>query len=324
MKIAIPNFPTPDSFVDNVAHTLKVMGHEVVTPRHVIGRSKYKAVNLAREVWQKAFPKNWTENEKWILTIARANNIDMVLCLTQSLRQEVLEELKKCGVRHLVAWWGDTPANMRGLGLLASGWDKIFIKDAMAVAKFQAVGLDADLLHEAMNPAWHKRLFKNIGSEIIVAGSYYGYRQYLVGCLLNKAVPMALYGAKPPLWADPRVKQAHTGRFIVKEEKSNIFGSGLSCLNSTALSEGNSLNCRAFEIAGACGLQLIEDKPAVSQCFEPGVEVLTYRSVDDILEYLERAQKNPQWAMQVREAGYSRANANHTYEHRLKYLINSL
>lgn len=324
MKIAIPNFPEADSFVDNVTWTLRSMGHEVITPKQVIGRSRSKVLNIANELWQKAFPENWTDSEKWVLAIAKNNKIDLVLCLTQSMRQEVLETLKDYGVSHLIAWWGDTPANMRGLGLLASGWDKIFIKDSMAVKKFKAVGLNADYLHEAMNPKWHRRLFKGVNSEVVVAGSYYGYRQYIVSALIQRSVPMALYGAKPPRWASEDVKTSHRSRFVVKDDKSLIFGSGLACLNSTALSEGNSLNCRAFEIAGACGLQLIENRSVVSECFDPESEVLIYNSVEEILEHLERASKEPKWAMKVREAGFNRAHAHHTYEHRLEHLLASV
>ena len=170
---------------------------------------------------------------------------------------------------------------MQGLGLLASGWDVVFLKDAAAVKKFRTVGIEAELMHEAMNPAWHRRNFAEIGEEVVVAGSYYGYRQYLVERLMRAGAPMALYGPRPPRWASEAIKRAHSGRYIVKEEKSRILGEGLACLNCTALSEGDSLNCRAFEIAGACGLQLIEDKPSVVSCFEPGKEVLIYRSVDD-------------------------------------------
>ena len=321
MKVIIPNFPEPDSFVDSVAFTLKAMGHEVVTPLKKLGRSQYTSLNIAREFWHKTFPQHWTPAEKWVVATARQSPPDLVLCLTQSLRQEVLEELRKCGSKRLVAWWGDTPANMRGLGLLAKGWDFIFIKDAAAVAKFRAVGLEAELLHEAMNPAWHKRSFKTIGQEVVVAGNYYGYRQYLVARLLDADVPMALHGSRPPLWAEARVKKAYSGRYVIKEEKSEVFGAGLACLNSTSLSEGNSLNCRAFEIAGACGLQLIENKPAIAECFEPRSEVLTYSSVDEIIDHLQRARSDQKWAMNVRQAGFARANAHHTYEIRLDYLL---
>lgn len=301
------------------------MGHEVLTPHAVVGYSRSGAINFLRDFAQRTFPERWTPIERWAVTAARqCRGADLLIWLTQSLREDVLYEVRRLGVRHCVAWWGDPPANMRGLGLLVQGWDRIFFKDAAAVAKFQAVGLPAQLLHEACNPAWHRRNFTRVGEEIAVAGNYYGYRQYLVGRLLETDEPMALYGPPAPRWADPRIKAAHRGRFIVKDEKSRIFGEALACLNSTSLSEGNSLNCRAFEIAGACGLQLIENKTAVETCFEPGNEVLTYSCLEEIRDHLARARREPDWAMGVRQAGHRRAHAEHTYEKRLTQILRSI
>ena len=321
MKILIPNLAGPDSFDDNVAFTFKAMGHDVVQPNTILSRTANRFIDVGRDVLEKAFPGRWRPIERWAVEAARAYRPQLLLCLTTALRQEVLEEIKAAGVERVVAWWGDSPANMRGLGLLAPGWDAIFLKDASAVAKFRAVGLKAALLQEAINPAWHRRCFDRIGEDVVVAGNYYGYRQYLVECLMRAGAPMALYGRPPPRWAGEAIKRAYRGRYIVREEKARIFGEGLACLNSAALSEGDSLNCRAFEIAGSCGLQLIEDKPSIGQCFDPGREVLTYRSIDEIVTYLERARAEPQWALRVREAGYRRAHDQHTYERRLRKLL---
>lgn len=323
MRVAIPNFAAADSFVDNVAHTLRAMGHEVVTPSRRLGARGGAVGRLYREGLQKLFPERWTPAEQWVAATMKDIEPALVLCLTQSLRPEVLDLLRTRGHR-LVAWWGDPPANMRGHGLLARGWDKIYIKDAAAVAKFQAVGLDAELMHEAMNPDWHRRQFTDVTDEIAVAGNYYGYRQFLAVRLMERGVPMALYGSAPPRWSDGRIKSAHRGRYIVREEKSEVFGAALACLNSTTLAEGDSLNCRAFEIAGACGLQLIEDKPSVASCFEPGRELVVYRSVDDIVETVARARTDRAWALGIREAGHARALSEHTYRHRLTRLLGSI
>jgi spore maturation protein CgeB len=249
---------------------------------------------------------------------------DIVLALTLAIREEVLAELKRMGTDRCLAWWGDSPANMRRMGLLAEGWDAIYIKDAAAVRKFRAVGLPAALLHEAMNPDWHRPYDRPRGADadaVVVAGNYYGYRQILVDKLAEKNVPLALYGTKPPRWSHRAVRNHFRGRYIVKEEKSRIFSAGLACLNSTSLSEGDSLNCRAFEICGAAGLQLIENKASVQSCFEPEREVLTYDSVGQIIEHVARARREPHWARSVREAGHRRAMSEHTYRHRLVEIL---
>lgn len=325
MKVLIPNFATADSFVDNVATTLRAMGHEVSTPeRTTVSTPRSPVGALVYDLRRKAFPHRWTRAEEWLVAACRESAPDLVLCLTQALKDEVIAAVRAAGVRHLVAWWGDTPANMREMGLLSDGWDQIYLKDAAAVAKFRAVGLPADLLHEAMNPEWHKPVAGERNDRVAVAGNFYGYRQFLVRRLADRGVGLSLYGGKLPRWIDPRIAAMHTGAYIVREEKSRVFGAALACLNSTALSEGDSLNCRAFEIAGAAGLQLIEDKPSVAACFEPDKEVLVYRSVDDIVDHLARARTEPAWAQGVRQAGWRRAMDEHTYERRLRLIIGRL
>ncbi len=322
MKILVPNFPERDNFAENVAATLISMGHTPVTPQAGTIRSPRTPIGgIAMDLYRRIWPDRWTAQEKWLVKAARETRADMLLCLTHAPRDEVLSEVRAAGVRHLAAWWGDTPANMQRMGLLSDLWDRIYLKDIDAVAKFKAVGLPAELMHEAMNPAWHLRSFETIGTEVVVAGSYYGYRQFLVGRLHDAGVPLGLYGPRPPRWASQAITRMHRGTYIMKQTKSRIFGEGLACLNSTALSEGNGLNCRAFEIAGACGLQLIEARKIVEDCFEPGREILTYRSVDEILGYLDRARAEPAWAMGVREAGCRRAHAHHSYGKRLQRII---
>ena len=92
----------------------------------------------------------------------------------------------------------------------------------------------------------------------VFAGNYYNYRQALCQMLIERGYSVELYGPPPPRWALSLIQRSHSGKYIVKEEKSRVFGAGLACLNSFNFDEGDSLSCRAFEIAGAGGLQLIE------------------------------------------------------------------
>lgn len=321
MRILVPFTAGPDSFQENVAHTLRKMGHEVMTAPRPFFRNRGRLQRMVSDLVAAAFPERWEEHERFVVAAARAFKPHMVLCLTQCLRPEVLAALRDIGVERRVAWWGDTPANMRGMGLLADGWDAIYIKDPLAARKLQAVGLNAHLLHEAMNPDWHCPQGGARNDSVAVAGNYYGYRQFLIGRLLDAGVSLDLYGFAPPRWGDPRIKSLHVGRYVTRAEKSAVFDAALACLNSTAMSEGDSLNCRAFEICGAGGLQLIEDKPTLRECFVPDEEVLVYRTVDDILSHLERARKDPAWAERIRRAGHQRAHSEHTYEQRLARIL---
>jgi spore maturation protein CgeB len=132
-----------------------------------------------------------------------------------------------------------------------------------------------------------------------------------------------LYGQRPPRWAKEEVKRLFLNKFIVKEEKSYHFGSSFACINSTAMSEGNSLNCRTFEIAGSGALQIMEYREALRDCFEPEKEIVTWSSFDELIDKISYYRNNPQRAMEVRQAAYNRALKEHTYQHRLSNIINT-
>lgn len=310
-----------DTFAENIASALREMGEEVRTLPEVgvlgpVGR--LKALYVERR--QALSPTYLTPTERWVLAQARAWRPDIFLAPTQQFREEVLLGLRKIGVRARVVWWADSPANMRRMGLATREWDLILFKDPDAVTKARGLGLPAALMHEAMNPLWHRPVAERSNDEVVFAGNWYGYRQLMVMELLRRGARVGLYGPKPPRWAHPEIRRAFSGRYITREEKSRVFGEGLACMNSTSPAEGNSLNCRAFEIAGAAGLQLVEDRPIIAECFEPGVEILVFSSMDGVMEHLERAARDPQGARRIRQAAARRAREHHTYGHRLRDL----
>ena len=327
MRVLIPNFRAPDSFVDNVACTFEQMGHAVATMPSRPRRDRSPYWRLLHDAASARFPQRWSPYEAWAVGEARRQRYDVVLGLTLTLRSEVLSELASSGVTNRVAWWGDPPANMRGLGLAVDGWTQVYAKDPAAVEKLQTLGSPAKLLHEAANPEWHRPIKvadHYAAGRLAVAGNCYGYRCALVTRLITEGCPVAIYGPKPPKWAPRAIRKAHTGIYIAKEQKSKAFHNATACLNSTSFAEGQSLNCRAFEIAACGGLQLIEPKDHLQTCFEPGKEVLTYSSIDEIIEYANRAIREPEWAGAIREAGLRRLLAEHTYRHRIESMLSDL
>jgi spore maturation protein CgeB len=324
MRILIPAFCFEDCFEDNVAKTLVEMGHEVRT----LGSVPYKkfwslpryATRVARDMVLGDKPDRIGQK---IIKLGKEFKPDVVLSITGSVHPLVLEELGKFARGRRVIWWGDPPANSQKWGILDPGWDWIYVKDRAAANKLQLVGRNAHLLHEAINPRWHKPIAGQKNSSVIVAGNYYAFRQAIILRLLSDGATFELYGARPPRWAHPEIKRLHTGKYVTGEEKSRVFGEGLACLNTFSLAEGNSLNCRAFEVAGAGGLQLIEYRTAIEECFEPGKELLTFQSYEELLSLVERAVSHPQEMLPIRAAGARRALADHTYRHRLQVILDA-
>jgi spore maturation protein CgeB len=324
MRFIIPNYSQEDNFTNNVAHTLLKMGHEVLTVPKPSSVVDHRFMHILQIVYDKVFPLKLMPQEKWLKKVHHEFKPDVVLALTQQLDESLLQELRNNGAV-TVSWWGDTPANMRKQGLLVNGWDYIFIKDNYAAFKMRTVGLNAHYLPEAMNPDWHVKCYSRIGTNLCFAGNAYNYRHYLIRKLIEAGYDdITLYGDRPPRWASEALKGKYMNRFIVKEEKSKVFGESFACINSTAMSEGNSLNCRSFEIAGAGGLQVLEYRPAVEDCFEPGKEIVTYSSFEELTEVLTKYKTDVKEAEMIRSNGNRRALQEHTYKHRLETILKKI
>lgn len=322
MRVLIPAMSFEDSFVENISVTLRAMGHAVATMGEV-SHAAYSSLprHAARVAMARLAGDRPTLEERRILKLAKAFRPDLLLAVTMGLHPEILEALGKICSGRRALWWGDPPANSRRWGMLDPGWDVVCIKDAATVAKLRLIGRNAHLLHEAMNPFWHMPVAGRANDTIAVAGNSYAFRQAICLRLMGQNLPVALYGSKPPSWSNTVYCRAHSGKYIVKEEKSKVFGEALACLNTFCLAEGNSLNCRAFEIAGAGGLQLIEYRPAIEECFEPGKELLAFSTYEELIGHIERARKAPKETAAIRKAGAARARAEHTYEHRLRRIL---
>jgi spore maturation protein CgeB len=322
MRILVVGPRFEDSFADNVTSALEEMGHDVHSAEFA-PHARYFSLprQVLRLVARRVAGERPRRDERALLAKARSLRPAILLALTWDIHPEILDQLSLRGSCKRVLWWGDAPANSHGWGLANPHWDTVYVKDPVAVEKLRLIGTDAHLMHEAMNPRWHRRVQVRPSNDVVVFGNYYGFRQAVALRLLDCHVPLALYGNKPPTWAHPRIAAAWRGRYVARDEKSHAVGEGLACLNTFAFAEGQSMNCRAFEIAGAGGLQLIEDRPIVSECFEPGTEILPFRTFDELIELIERARRSPEEMQLIRERAWKRAHAEHTYRHRLQKLL---
>jgi len=322
MRVLVVGPRFPDSFADNAVCALEEMGHSTsAAPIVTVGRYLSLTQYAIRVVRERLSGDRAGRVDLALLAEARRFMPDVILSLTSDIHPEVLEQLSLGGRSRRILWWGDPPANSQRWGLANPHWDKIYIKDPDAVSKLRLIGADAELLHEAMNPRWHRPLAAAKNDDVAIIGNYYGYRQAVALRLLQRGVPLALYGVKPPAWSHPRIQSEWRGKYLSRDDKSRALGEALGCLNTFSLAEGRSLNCRAFETAGAGALQFIENRPVVADCFEPGREILPFETFEELMSLIDRARKHPDEMRTIREASARRALAEHTYRHRLERIL---
>jgi glycosyltransferase involved in cell wall biosynthesis len=80
-------------------------------------------------------------------------------------------------------------------------------------------------------------------------------------------------------------------------------------------------NQRLFEACGAGALQITNACPAVDRWFQPGEHLLTYRDPDELVELVRYALENKTRLNQIAAAGQAHVYAHHTYDHRMRRLL---
>jgi len=159
---------------------------------------------------------------------------------------------------------------------------------------------------------------------VVFVGSRYPDREAALAELHRRGVPVMAYGrewSRHPFdrlrswqWHRPAVPAR---RDVTLSEALGITAGAGAAFNSHAGHEG--FNPRTFETSGVGGLQLI-DREDVAAFYEPGREVLVYRSHEELVELSARALRDRAWGRQIRTAARARTLAQHTYTDRARAL----
>src|SRR5207237_7753657 len=88
--------------------------------------------------------------------------------------------------------------------------------------------------------------------------------------------------------------------------------------------EGSGVDRRLFELAAIGVPQVVEDGPDLHQYFREGSEILVARGTTDLRSLTAEALHDRAWAEQVGAGARQRALAEHTYMHRLSWLLQAV
>ena len=110
-----------------------------------------------------------------------------------------------------------------------------------------------------------------------------------------------------------------------KEMYEILANSKLSLNIHGDISQSEAANLRLLEVTGSGALLLTENQPNLGEYFN-GEEVVTYESINDLVEKINYYMNNDEAASQIAAAGRKRTLMDHTYDNRVidlsKKLIN--
>lgn len=163
-----------------------------------------------------------------------------------------------------------------------------------------------------------------IEPSITFVGARYPGREKMLKALQLAGVPVKAYGkqwSRHP-WDMVRTRQFSdpgiaTGRDLDRSHAYGVMAASPATLNIHGDQDGFTM--RTFEAPGVGGLHIV-DRIDVDRYYDPGTEVLTYSSEDELIDLCRRVLADPAWAQTIREAGCRRTLAEHTFGERVKLL----
>lgn len=326
MRVGVIGPMAPDYFAENVSEALKHTGNVVAHLGTTRPRHRSRLLTTSRQLLQQALPALDERSQQHIVRAAVAADCEVVINLDGGLMPGTVRHLKRAGMR-VAFWYPDHVANMGRQYMLLAPYDAIFFKEPHVVNNLRAtLDLPTYYLPQGCNPRWHRPTVR-AGTEpyLVVAGNMYASRVRLLERLAAKGIPLRLYGEGFPRWLGATsVRAAHTGRYVVRDEKARVFRSAVGVLNTMHLSEVAGVNARLFEAAG-CGAAVLTDfRPTVPDLFAVGDEVLVFHDFDSLVDQATRLLGETGLTGRLGDAAARRAHRDHTYDLRVGEILEKL
>jgi spore maturation protein CgeB len=327
VKILVFGKIYPDSFAKNILVTLSAMGHDawaVENPRFQTGHSiaLLKLANYATAF----FPQLNRWPYRSLLNQASDLCPDLVLMSGEQPPPAVIRELKQRVRTTVVQWFPDALSNFGRQYILAADYDAYFFKDEYIVQFMrEKLGKRAYFLPQACNPIWHHRVDltekerQKYVCDLTVAGNLYWYRALMLEALLSYDVK--IWGANVPRWLDSPTTRLYQHHYVAEEEKAKAFNAAKIVLNTMHYAEILGCNLRLFEAAGCGAFQIVDWRPNITKFLEPETEVVTFHTREELREKVDYYLSHDGERKVIADRAYARAHREHTYEHRLKKLL---
>jgi spore maturation protein CgeB len=184
-------------------------------------------------------------------------------------------------------------------------------------------GIEARDLPLAFDPSLTPAA-KRTGSEVVMVGARYPRREETMLELARTGVPVRAYGRQWSRHPADRLRtwQLHrpdlpAGRDLDRPRAYAVMADAAATLNIHGDQDGFTM--RTFEACGVGAVQLI-DRADVNHLYEPGRDLATFGSHEELVELCQRACSDAAWAAGLRRAGRRRTLAQHTFADRVAVL----
>lgn len=341
MNILVIGKFSADQFGFHISDTLRDMGHNTLEFDPAV-KYKYSKTTIGRRAHQinhiissnlsgTAFFRD--RRKKKLNKLFDKCKIDLTISTYDFLYPDEVDFIKARTKAPIVMWFPDGIGTASKAFFMIADFDFIFFQDPYAVITLKNQYNKTNVLYlpECCNPKFHKKLnlslieIEKYKCDISTYGNPHNYRAYFFSQLVDLNYSIKIWGHQPPVWQNNhQLSSLFKGEYLINEEKAKSVIAAKINLNTLVPAGVYSLNARAFEIAGIGGFQLIQYRAALSNIFEDGSELVSFKNFEDLLEKIKYFINNDELRNKIADAGQKRAYSEHTYLHRINLILETV
>jgi spore maturation protein CgeB len=266
-------------------------------------------------------------NNKIKAEVIKENPDFMITVKGEIMLPSTLDWIKKETSTKTALWYPDDPCYFNAFNKhLAPHYDHVFTASQLAIPRYKKIGVkSAYFLPLACNPSIHKKISlseedkKQYGHDVSFVGVCYPRRLRIMRRL--KKFDVGVYG---PYWKKiSRRSNFHNG--VWGPEQTKVFSASkivLDIYDPTIRTE--EVTCRTFEATGCGSFTLTERGHALDELYAIGKEVVCYSDEKELEELITYYLDADQERAEIADNGQKRAYSEHTYEMRVKFILDKM
>ncbi|MWC28650.1 CgeB family protein [Paenibacillus sp. MMS18-CY102] len=254
---------------------------------------------------------------------------------------EQIDTIRAAGIRTVI-WFADDPYVTEDTVKVAPHYNTVLTHELSTIPLYQSLGCsDVHYMPLAVHPA----LFKPFSvahayrSDVCFIGQAFWNRVELFDALAEQLVGLKVFiagGLWERLASYDRLKRFIRQGWLPVEESIQYYNGARIVINMHRTTEagldnkntyqypGRSINPRTYEIA-ACGtLQLTDIRDDLIQHYQPGIELDTFQSAQELGEKIRFYLANEELRSAIAVKGLARTLREHTYMSRMEQVMQAL
>jgi hypothetical protein len=209
-------------------------------------------------------------------------------------------------------------------GMEFSEYDFILSSFPHFVERFRRNGLKSEYFKLGFEPRLLSQIKNGTRHGVVFVGGLSTTHAERIRFLehLAKSQPLGIWGyGIETLDQESPLHRSYHGNAWALDMYNVLCNADIALNNHIRVAEANANNMRLYEATGVGTLLITDYKDNLPTLFEPGKEVLAYRSVSECAELIAYYLAHVDERKSVARAGQQRTLREHTYFHRMQELV---